>query len=62
VNAAKSLGRIGDTRAIEPLTYLVLKDDDSDVRRYAANALGEIGDSRAVDPLIVALNDSDSYV
>ena len=47
--AARSLGLIGDTRAIEPLTD-VLADDDSDtVRASAAWALVQIGTERALE-------------
>ncbi len=47
--AARSLGLIGDTRAIDPLTD-VLADDDSDtVRASAAWALVQIGTERALE-------------
>jgi HEAT repeat protein len=36
--AAEALGKLGDVRAIEPLT-IALKDEDKDVRRTAADAL-----------------------
>lgn len=52
--AAKALGQIGDSRAIEPLLE-ALKDEDSNVRSSVAVALGEIGDSKAVEPLVAAL-------
>jgi hypothetical protein len=49
--AARTLGRIGDTRAIEPLAD-VLEDDDSDtVRASAAWALVQIGTERALSEL-----------
>ncbi len=48
--AAESLGRMGDSRAVEPLID-TLWDDDSRVRLKAAWALGRIGDSRAILPL-----------
>ncbi|HUX78005.1 MAG TPA: HEAT repeat domain-containing protein, partial [Anaerolineae bacterium] len=54
--AAKALGEIGDTQAVEPL-ITALKDSDMDVRRAAVEALGQSGDARAVDPLITALKD-----
>jgi len=53
-----TLGKIGDSRAIEPLIS-VLKDKDSYVRVDAAQALGDIGDSRVVEPLIAALKDEE---
>ncbi|WP_254543659.1 HEAT repeat domain-containing protein [Halomarina pelagica] len=47
--AARALGMIGDTRAIEPLSD-VLEDDDSDaVRASAAWALNQIGTERALE-------------
>jgi len=39
-----------------------LKDEDSEVREFAAWVLGEIGDPKAVEPLIEALQDEDSTV
>jgi len=44
------LGKIGDSRAVEPL-ITALKDKNSDVRKIAAYVLGKIGDNRAVEPL-----------
>lgn len=55
---AEALGKLGDTRAVEPL-IAALQDEDVELRRAAAQALGEIGDSRAVEPLIAALRDKD---
>ncbi len=48
--AAESLGRMGNSRAVEPLID-TLWDDDSRVRLKAAWALGQIGDARALSPL-----------
>jgi hypothetical protein len=56
--AVEALGKIGDSRAVEPL-IAALKDWDQDVRYAAVEALGKIGDSRAVGPFIAALNDKD---
>jgi HEAT repeat protein len=58
-DAAKALGEIGDTRAVEPL-IAALKDRSVNRRLSAAEALGKIGDTRALAPLIVALDD-DNY-
>jgi HEAT repeat protein len=67
--AAGALGKIGDTRAVEPLIAAL---GDQRVRATAeslgytrerlvcwaaAEALGQIGDARAVEPLIAALGD-----
>jgi HEAT repeat protein len=51
-NAARGLGKIGDTAAVEPLIHVLENDKDRLVRRNAAMALCNIGDSRAVEPLI----------
>ncbi len=51
---ATILGKIGDTRAIDPLKE-ALKDPDIGVQSAAANALGEIGDIRAIDSLVLIL-------
>ncbi len=48
--AAESLGRMGNSGAVEPLID-TLWDDDSRVRLKAAWALGQIGDARALFPL-----------
>jgi hypothetical protein len=60
-DAARALGEIGDTRAVEPLIQ-ALRDTDNYVRREAADALGWIQDVRAVDPLIQSLKDEDEFV
>jgi hypothetical protein len=56
LDAAKSLGSIGDARAVEPLCE-ALKDGNWEVRNAAAEALGHIGDARAVEPLSAAVKD-----
>lgn len=48
--AAESLGRIGDTGAVDALID-TLWDDDPRVRLKAAWALGRIGDPLAIQPL-----------
>jgi HEAT repeat protein len=60
-DAAESLGKLGDARAVEPL-IVALEDKDSSVRSSAANALGRLGDACAVEPLITALGDEDQQV
>ena len=56
VNAARTLGSLGDSEAIGPLMEM-LSDKDGNVRTAAAEALGAIGDIRAVPRLITALED-----
>jgi HEAT repeat protein len=51
------LGRVGDSRAIEPLID-ALQDENPGVRGAAANALGSIGDNAAVPYLKPLLNDT----
>lgn len=53
---AKILEAIGDLYGINPLA-IALKDEDTDLREYAASILGEIKDSHAVEPLIEVLKD-----
>ena len=60
-HAAKTLGAIGDERAVEPL-ITALKDKNGFVIIAAAGALGEIKDTRAVEPLITALKDKNEFV
>jgi HEAT repeat protein len=62
---AGTLGKIGDTRAVEPLIRIL--DNERDRRfitrthRTAAWALGEIGDSRAVETLIYIIENDEEY-
>ena len=60
IAAARSLGQIGDPRAIDILVTC-LKVDYDNIRQAAISALGEIGDS-AVDPLIACLEDDDDSI
>jgi HEAT repeat protein len=60
-NAAVSLGKIGDRRAVEPLCA-ALEDSNERVQRKAAEVLGRLGDARAIVPLIGALGDRDDSV
>mgnify|MGYP000238814830 FL=1 len=46
-SAARSLGLIGDTRAIDPLADVLAEDDADDARASAAWALNQIGTERA---------------
>jgi hypothetical protein len=50
VQAALVLGKLGDTRAVQPLIK-ALADQNRTVRGIAATALGQLGDAAAVDPL-----------
>ena len=43
MEAAESLGELGDFRALAPLSR-ALKDENKNVRREAAEAIGEIKD------------------
>jgi hypothetical protein len=60
MNAATSLGKSKDSRAIKPLLG-ALKHEDSLVRSYAAEALGEIGEPSTAEPLRAALADPDEH-
>jgi len=59
--AARVLGEIGDTRAVEPLISAITGEKWI-VRRAAIEALGKLGDVRAVEPLIAKLKDKDSNI
>lgn len=56
-NAARMLGELGGTNAVEPLIEVLEQDKNGSVRLYAARALGELGDIEATDPLITALRE-----
>ncbi|HIE32282.1 MAG TPA: hypothetical protein EYP67_07920 [Methanosarcinales archaeon] len=60
-NAAAALGSIGDSRAVEALKEVLLKDNAL-VRRSVILALGDIGDPRTVETLKIALKDEDVLV
>ncbi len=55
IQAARTLGKLGDERAIEPL-IAALKDPYREVREAAVMALGQFGEL-AFEPLVAALND-----
>ena len=46
-NAARVLGEMGDSKAVEPLIDVLKHDKNGSVRLYAARALGELGDCKA---------------
>ena len=48
-NSAEALGKIGDVRAVGPLTAVL--DSEDETAAPAVTALGDIGDSRALEPL-----------
>ena len=50
-SAARSLGLLGDTRAIEPLSDVLADEEANEVRASAAWALNQIGTQRALDVL-----------
>ena len=56
IRAAKMLGVLGGTRAVEPLIS-ALADADYRVRLNAADALGGLNDKRAIDALELARKD-----
>lgn len=59
--AARSLGRLKDSRAVPGLIG-ALKDRDAKVRVAAAEALAEFEDTRAIAPLVDMLNDQSTEV
>src|SRR5579859_7765950 len=78
VEAAATLGRLRDARAVEPLVRALqdepaevqgrqlskgqIGDKWTEVRKEAAKALGQLGDARAGEPLTRALQDKSSHV
>ncbi len=58
MQAAETLGKIKDGRAVEPLVA-ALQDSELRVRRAAALALSEFHDTRAIGPLIQTLRRED---
>ncbi|HJS43004.1 MAG TPA: M56 family metallopeptidase [Gemmatimonadales bacterium] len=54
--AARSLGQLGDSRAVAPL-IAVLADSDADVRSTAIDALVDFEDPRAIAPIAGLLKD-----
>ncbi|MEA2399324.1 MAG: hypothetical protein QOK25_2880 [Thermoleophilaceae bacterium] len=60
--AARALGSIRDSRAVEPLCSLLLSSPDPLTREAAAWALGEIRDPSAVGALLAATSDPDYAV
>jgi hypothetical protein len=59
--AARSLGLIGDTRAIDPLVDVLADDDSDNVRASAAWALCQIGTERALEAA-AEYTDDRSYI
>ena len=60
--AAESLGKLNDPRAVPGLLEVVQRRDlHWQIRRAAAEALGQIGDSRAVTGLLSVLQDEATY-
>jgi HEAT repeat protein len=58
VEAARALGRIGDARAVQPLSA-ALRDSHSNLANAAATALGQFKDPQAVESLAAALEHND---
>ncbi len=59
--AADKLGKIGDSRAVNPLIN-TLRDENWLVRLHAVKALGRIGSPNAIEPIISIMNDECIYV
>ncbi|MFC1919473.1 HEAT repeat domain-containing protein [Chloroflexota bacterium] len=59
--AAKALGRIRDSAAVQPLVES-LKDNDQDVRLAALEALGIIGGTKAANAMVQSLQDDSRWI
>src|SRR5208283_3602055 len=57
--AATVLGGIGDSRAVEPLTQLLKREQDYLAQLSIVKSLGELEDQRAVDSLVPFLKHYD---
>jgi HEAT repeat protein len=55
--AARGLGTLGDSQAIEALLAAMADDESAQVRLAATYALGLLDDSRKIEPLIAKLQD-----
>lgn len=55
--AAEQLGVLGDARAVEPLSKVLMEDKAVIVRLAAASALGKMRDPSAVEPLISTMKE-----
>ena len=63
LKAAEALGKLADSRAIDPLIEALKNDADWEIRDMAAWALGQINDPRSTDPLSYAsVKDADWHV
>lgn len=60
--AAVALGRMGDPRALPPLSEALRGDDSFAVRAAAAAAVGRLGDAAGLPTLFTALHDREQYV
>lgn len=58
----EALGKIGDIRAIESLSYFLTSNLHYQIKRYSADALGLIHHERAFNELIKGLIDPDYVV
>lgn len=59
--ALHALAKIGDTNAVQFITY-ALEDDSSPVKVAAANALGKLGSADSIQPLIAVTADDNDEV
>ncbi len=61
IDAAKTLGKLCDTQATEPL-MVAYRDENLSVRVAAVEAMGQLGDTEVIDPLIESIPDQDWQV
>lgn len=60
-DTVKSLGKLGDMRAVGLLIHVLGTDTSGSVRSAAAEALGTLEDARAIHSLVQALQDTNWY-
>lgn len=60
--AASALGKLRDSRAVNPLLDLLSREEHPQIRQYAVKALGKIGDARARAMLLqIASDENEKY-
>lgn len=61
-NAAYAIGNIGDRNAIEPLIGCIIKDNNKEVRIYAAEALKKIENTKNIEKILKVAKSDDELL
>jgi HEAT repeat protein len=62
LEVVNALGKLRDTRAVEPLIYLLRNEFEYEIRKNSARVLGLLGDTRSIESLVNALTDENWQV